>query len=72
MRSHAEFVETKSSISKIITDYTDNIFLEYAVDGKADYIISGDKHLLDLRTYSEIPIIKARDFLIREGFLTED
>ncbi len=43
----------------------------YPVDCEADYIISGDKHLLDLVTYSGIPILKAKDFLIREEFLKE-
>ena len=71
LRNYAEFVETKSKVSIITADSTDNIFLECAVDGKADYIISGDKHLLDLDVYGSIQIIKPKDFLIREGFLSE-
>lgn len=71
LRGHAEFVEIHGKISEIAADPTDNIFLECAVDGEADYIISGDKHLLDLVTYSGIPILKAKDFLIREEFLKE-
>lgn len=71
LRGYAEFVETTSSISVIKADPTDNIFLECAIDGKADYIISGDKHLLDLGMYKGIQIIKSKDFLINEGFLRE-
>ncbi|MDP2755511.1 MAG: putative toxin-antitoxin system toxin component, PIN family [Nitrospirota bacterium] len=71
LRGHAEFVETTSRFSVIEADHTDNIFLECATDGKADYIISGDKHLLDLGTYKDIQILKAKEFLIKEGFLTE-
>lgn len=67
-----EFIKTSSKISVITADPTDNIFLECAADGRADYIISGDKHLLDLGTYSGIPILKAKDFLVKEGYLPED
>jgi len=69
LRCYAEFVEKKSKISAIVADPTDNIFLECAVDGEANYIISGDKHLLDLGIYNGIQIIKARDFLIKEKYL---
>lgn len=69
LRSYAEFVETTSSISAIETDSTDNIFLECAIEGKADYIISGDKHLLDLGSYKGIQILKVKEFLVKEGFL---
>lgn len=69
LRCHAEFVEKKSKISVIVADPTDNIFLECAIDGKANYIISGDKHLLDLGMYNGIQIIRAREFLIKEKYI---
>lgn len=69
LRCYAEFVEKKSKISAIVADPTDNIFLECAVDGEANYIISGDKHLLDLGMYNGIQIIRAKDFLIKEKYL---
>ncbi|MBI5675866.1 MAG: putative toxin-antitoxin system toxin component, PIN family [Nitrospirae bacterium] len=72
LRSSAEFTKTSSKISAITADPTDNIFLECAVDGRADYIISGDRHLLDLGTYNGIAILKAKDFLIKEGYLPEN
>lgn len=71
LRASAEFVKTTSKISVITSDSTDNTFIECAVDGKADYIISGDKHLLNLKKHERIHIVKARDFLAREGFLPE-
>ena len=43
-------------------DPKDNFILELAVTAKADYIISGDKDLLDLNPYKSIKIIKAREF----------
>lgn len=71
LRMHSSFIETSSRIIAIPADPTDNIFLDCAVDGKADYIISGDKHLLDLYSYNGVQILKARDFLIKEGYLIE-
>lgn len=65
-------VEISKAIMEITADPTDNIFLECAVDGKADYIISGDKHLLVLSSYSGIPILRPKDFLIREGYVLND
>jgi len=70
LRSNSEFIKTSTKLTVIASDPTDNIFLEYAVDGKADYIISGDRHLLDVGKYSGITILKAKDFLDREGYLS--
>ncbi len=61
----AEFVSPLETISAIVTDPADNKFLEAAVTGKANLIVSGDDHLLELKTYGEIPIITARDFITR-------
>ncbi|HKY52881.1 MAG TPA: putative toxin-antitoxin system toxin component, PIN family [Anaerolineales bacterium] len=47
----------------ICRDPDDNILLALALDGKADYIVSGDKDLLDLVSFREIPIIKPAEFL---------
>ena len=48
---------------KEIADGPDNRVLECAVDGTADFIVSGDNHLLDLESYRGIQILKARDLL---------
>jgi predicted nucleic acid-binding protein len=39
--------------------------LACALDGQADLIVSGDRHLLDLGEYQGIPILTAREFLER-------
>jgi hypothetical protein len=44
-------------------DMSDNRFLEAAVAGKADYLISNDHHLLDLREYEGIRIIRPGAFM---------
>ena len=59
----AEFVEPNEKIFVILADTSDNKFLEAAIVGETDYIVSGDKHLLDLKTFESIPIITAREFL---------
>ena len=64
LRTHVRHVETKSKISIVIADPTDNIFLECALDGNADVIVSGDRHLLDIRVYKGIDIMRAKDFLL--------
>ena len=46
-------------------DPTDETVLAYAVEGQADWIVSGDRHLLDLGEYQDIPIVTAREFLER-------
>jgi len=34
-----------------------------AVDGKADYIVSGDSHLLDVKKYKQFKIVTIKEFL---------
>lgn len=53
-------------ITELITDCRDpkdNKFLELAVSGKADCIISGDDDLLVLDPFRGIPILKPKEFL---------
>jgi putative PIN family toxin of toxin-antitoxin system len=44
-------------------DPEDNMVLECAIEAEARYIVSGDKHLLELKEYRGIRIIRAADFL---------
>lgn len=59
----AEFVTPVEEILVIVADPTDNKFLEAAIAGKVDYIVSGDNHLLEIGSFREIPIINAREFI---------
>jgi putative PIN family toxin of toxin-antitoxin system len=47
----------------ICSDSDDNKFLELAVSGMAQYIITGDNDLLIIDTYQGIPIINPAEFL---------
>ncbi|NQZ65388.1 putative toxin-antitoxin system toxin component, PIN family, partial [Crocosphaera sp.] len=49
----------------ICRDPKDNKFLEVAVNGKADFIITGDKDLLVLNPFQGIEIITVNEFLSR-------
>jgi uncharacterized protein len=59
----AEFVTPLESITAIESDPSDNKFLEAAMQGNAIYIVSGDNHLLGLKTFRNISIITAREFI---------
>lgn len=61
--SKAEFVVPGESIRVVEADPSDNKFLEAAVTGQADYIISGDKHLRDLKEFRGIAILTPSAFL---------
>ena len=59
----AWIVEGKEDIDIIKDDPTDNKYLACAYEGEADYIVSGDHHLLGIKTYKGIEILKAKSFL---------
>jgi len=59
---HSHMVETNISIH-VCKDEDDDKFIECAVAGRADVIVSGDKHLLEIVQYDEIPIITPRQFI---------
>lgn len=46
----------------ICRDPEDNFILEIALEAKADFIVSGDKDLLVLKSFRGIPIITPREF----------
>ena len=50
-------------IDVIQTDHTDNKWIVAAVEGSADYIVSGDEHLKRLGNYQGIPIITPAQFV---------
>ena len=60
----AELVVIKESID-VCRDPNDNKFLELAVSGDANFIISGDQDLLVLNPFRNIEIITSNDFLTR-------
>lgn len=59
----AKFVKPKERVSGVQPDPKDDKFLEAAIAEQVDFIVSGDKHLLDLKNFRSIPIITAREFM---------
>ena len=55
-------VEPKEKIEAVKDDPKDNIFIETAVAGNVDYIISQDNHLLKLKEFRGIKIITPEEF----------
>ncbi len=47
----------------VVEHKSDNKFIETAIEAKAGYIITGDCHLLKLKEFNGIKIVKARQFL---------
>jgi putative PIN family toxin of toxin-antitoxin system len=50
----------------VTADPDDDIFLLCAVEARATYIVTSDKHLLVLKSYGGIDIIKIEEFFERE------
>jgi putative PIN family toxin of toxin-antitoxin system len=61
--SFSVLIKTKSKLELIKDHPKDNIILEAALDGKADYIVSYDKHVLNMIEFREIKISEPKDFL---------
>ena len=59
----ALFMEPKEKIRFIVDDPDDDRVLECAVEAKATYIISGDKHLLNLEEFRGIIVLSPAEFL---------
>jgi putative PIN family toxin of toxin-antitoxin system len=59
----SEIVSTATPLAVVKDDPDDDRVLECAIAGRADYIVSGDRHLLKLGSYEEIPIITVRHFM---------
>jgi putative PIN family toxin of toxin-antitoxin system len=58
----AEFIEVHSAVI-FFNDSKDDFLLSLAVDGNADYLITGDKELLEVKKYCDTEIISISDFI---------
>jgi putative PIN family toxin of toxin-antitoxin system len=56
-------VEPKRSVNVIPEDPEDNRVIECADESVADFIVSGNHHLLDLRRYESMRIVRAKEML---------
>lgn len=59
----AQLVEVKSRFHVVHEDSADNKIIECAIDGKADFIVSGDAHLTKIGRYKKTRIVSVRQML---------
>jgi putative PIN family toxin of toxin-antitoxin system len=65
IKSFGKEVTIASKECPVLADAADNVFINLALDGKAEIIVSGDSHLLTLKKFKGIEIISVAEFLAR-------
>lgn len=61
--SRTTVLQPDETVGAIESDPDDNVFLSCAVAGDAAFVVSGDKHLLDLGSFQGIRIVTPAQFL---------
>lgn len=62
LRQEADIIRPDESIT-VVRDSDDDKFLEVALAGDADYVVSGDRDLLDLGSYRGTDIVAPHEFV---------
>jgi putative PIN family toxin of toxin-antitoxin system len=65
MEHEAAVIPEPPTVHIIKEDPDDDKFLACALAAKAEYIVSGDQHLLGLGRYMSISIVTVKDFLLK-------
>ena len=63
--NYSQITEPKIKINVVKDDPKDNIILECALACNADYVVSGDRHLFEMKEHKGIKIVKPAEFLKR-------
>ncbi len=53
MLKNSSFVKASSKVQVVVEHPADNKFLDCALAAKADYVVSGDKHLLKVVSFGK-------------------
>lgn len=64
-KKYAAVVYPTRVVPVVFKDPDDDQILAIAVEAKADYVISGDSHLVKLDKYQDIPIVTAQEFVLK-------
>jgi hypothetical protein len=69
----SKLVEVKTKVNIVHEDQADNKFLECAFDSKADFLVTGDDHLLKIGYYEKTRVVSIKQFLqiLKEQKATE-
>lgn len=60
---NSQIVYPTKKFNIVEKDATDNKIIECAVEANASFIVSGDKHLLDIKKYRKQEIVSPQEFL---------
>lgn len=63
IKSYSTIIKINNNLKVIDDDPDDDMVVECAILGCANFIITGDIHLLSLESYGQIKMIKAGEFL---------
>jgi len=63
IRQNSTLISPELKLSVITEDEADNRIVECALQGKAQYVISGDHHILSLKEYRGVKILSPTEFL---------
>jgi predicted nucleic acid-binding protein len=64
---HVEITEVLPGPAVVTADPADDMFLHGAREARASCIVSGDRHLLRLKSYKRIEILSPSEFLSRRA-----
>ena len=65
---YGELIRINSSV-KICRDFKDNFLLNLAIDGKADFLVTGDVDLLSLKEIENIPVLTFNQLMLKISWL---
>lgn len=65
-----EIVASEKTSVPRLKDRDDEKFLALAIDGRADFLVTGDRELLDLRKIKKTAIVGPSEFLKHEAIST--
>jgi uncharacterized protein len=63
LRRKAKIVRVKSKLRIVKEDLADDVILRTAIDGKTDWIVSGDRHVLSVGSFRGIKIVTVNEML---------
>jgi len=63
LENDAVMLEGKLALTGITPDPKDNMVIACGEEGKADYIVSGDPHLLKIKQYADVQIVSPAEFV---------
>lgn len=65
IEEYIDFIKIRTEVD-ICRDPKDNFLLSLSVDGKVDYLLTGDKDLLEIGKFENTTIVTISDFLKKE------